>query len=202
RQKMMTPGQNYDHFHMSLELGYQPQYMRNTLQLNRGRMADGRILFSEIAFMSGVSQTDWSWAPLFADFDNDGYKDLFVANGYRKDVTNLDFVFFGMEKNPFGTPEARKKIWLDEFSTVPDVKLSNYIYRNNGSLVFEDKTEEWGVALETFANGAVYTDLDNDGDLDLVTNNIDQEVTVFENNLNKSTVDHHYLRLRSRSEER
>lgn len=197
RQKMMTPGQNYDHFHMSLELGYQPQYMRNTLQLNRGRMADGRILFSEIAFMSGVSQTDWSWAPLFADFDNDGYKDLFVANGYRKDVTNLDFVFFGMEKNPFGTPEARKKIWLDEFSTVPDVKLSNYIYRNNGSLVFEDKTEEWGVALETFANGAVYTDLDNDGDLDLVTNNIDQEVTVFENNLNKSTVDHHYLRLRS-----
>lgn len=196
RQKMMTPGQNYDHFHMSLELGYQPQYMRNTLQLNRGRMPDGRILFSEIAFLSKVSATDWSWAPLFADFDNDGYKDLFVANGYRKDVTNLDFVFFGMENNPFGTNEAREKIWREKFATVPDVKISNFVFRNNGTLTFEDKTTEWGLDFPTFSNGAAYADLDNDGDLDIVTNNIDQDVIIYKNNLNERRNRGHYIRLR------
>ena len=195
RQKMMTPGQNYDHFHMSTDLGYEPQYMRNTLQLNRGRMPDGRTLFSEIAFMAGVAATDWSWAPLFADFDNDGFKDLFIANGYRKDVTNLDFIFYGMDNNPFGTPEAREKIWREEFAKVPDVKISNYLYRNNGSLIFEDKTQDWGIDFPSFANGAVYADLDNDGDLDIATNNIDQPVTLYENNLNKAKTRNHYLRL-------
>lgn len=197
RQKMMTPGQNYDHFHMSIDLGYEPQYMRNTLQLNRGKMPDGRILFSEIAFMSGIAQTDWSWAPLFADFDNDGFKDIFIANGYRKDVTNLDFIFFGMENNPFGTNEARERTWREKFAEVPDVKLSNYIFRNNGSLVFEDKTKEWGLDFLSFSNGAAYVDLDNDGDLDIVTNNIDQEVTLYENNLNKREGRNHFLRLTS-----
>lgn len=195
RQKMMTPGQNYDHFHMSIDLGYEPQYMRNTLQLNRGKMPDGRILFSEIAFMAGVAATDWSWAPLFADFDNDGFKDLFIANGYRKDVTNLDFIFFGMDNNPFGTTEAREKIWRDEFDKVPDVKLSNYLFRNSGSLVFEDKTKEWGVDFAGFANGAVYADFDNDGDLDIVTNNIDQPATLYENRSEKQVIRNHYLRL-------
>jgi hypothetical protein len=195
RQKMMTPGQNFDHFHMSIELGYEPQYMRNTLQLNRGKMTDGRILFSDIAFLSGVSQTDWSWAPLFADFDNDGFKDLFIANGYRKDVTNLDFIFFGMDNNPFGTPEAREKIWREKFNNVPDVKLSNYVFQNDGSLVFHNKTKEWGLDLETFSNGAAYADFDNDGDLDLITNNIDEEVVLFENNANKREDKNHYIRL-------
>ena len=197
RQKMMTPGQNYDHFHMSLDLGYEPQYMRNTLQLNRGKMPDGQIRFSEIAFMAGVAATDWSWAPLFADFDNDGYKDIFIANGYRKDVTNLDFIFFGMDNNPFGTQEARENIWREQFEKVPDVKLSNYIFRNNGSLIFEDKTKGWGVDLPGFSNGTAYADLDNDGDLDLVTNNIDQEVTLYENNINRSENKPHFLRLAS-----
>ena len=198
RQKMMTPGQNHDHFHMSIDLGYEPQYMRNTLQLNRGKMPDGRILFSEIAFMSGVSETDWSWAPLFADFDNDGFKDIFIANGYRKDVTNLDFVFFGMENNPFGTTEAREKIWRDKFKTVPDVKLSNYVFRNSSSLIFEDKSKDWGMDLPTFSNGAVYADLDNDGDLDLITNNIDQEATLYENRSSEAKDRNHFLRLVSK----
>lgn len=194
RQKMMTPGQNYDHFHQSIQLGYEPQYMRNTLQLNRGNTGDGQFLFSEISFMAGVAQTDWSWAPLFADFDNDGRKDLFIANGYRKDVTNLDFIFFGTYKdNPFGTPAARKKITDDEFKNIPDVKISNYIFKNNGTLVFEDKTKAWGVMHDTFSNGAVYADLDNDGDLDLITNNIDQEVIIYENKNNPKN--QHYIRL-------
>lgn len=197
RQKMMTPGQNYDHFHMSLDLGYEPQYMRNTLQLNRGKMPDGRLLFSEIAFMAGVAATDWSWAPLLADFDNDGLKDIFIANGYRKDVTNLDFVFFGMANNPFGTAEARQNMWREQFSKVPDVKLSNYIFRNQGSLSFQDKTKDWGVELPGFSNGAAYADLDNDGDLDLITNNIDQEPTLYENNANRAQHKNYFLRLSS-----
>jgi hypothetical protein len=198
RQKLMTPGQNYDHFHMSLDLGYEPQYMRNTLQLNRGEFGD-RVLFSEIAFQAGVAQTDWSWAPLFADFDNDGWKDVFIANGYRRDVTNLDFIFFASESSPFGTPEARRKKLLEKLEReVPDVKLNNVIYRNTGSLVFEDRTKDWGLDVPTFTNGAAYADLDNDGDLDLVTNNIDQDVIVYENQLNKAgTVNSHFIRLLS-----
>lgn len=181
RQKIMTPGQNYDHFHMSLDQGFEPQYMRNTLQLNRGNIND-RVMFSEIAFQAGVAQTDWSWAPLFVDFNNDGWKDLFVANGYRKDVTNLDFVFFGVEnKNPFGTTQARRNITRSEFDKLDDVKLPNHFFLNTGTLTFEDKTSAWGADIQTFSNGAVYADLDKDGDMDLITNNIDQQVTLYEN---------------------
>jgi hypothetical protein len=198
RQKMMTPGQNYDHFHMSEQMGYQPQYMRNTLQLNRGKVENEKVLFSEIAFMAGVSRTDWSWAPLFADFDNDGWKDLFIANGYRKDVTDLDFIFFGSNSiSPFGTQEARSKKLNQEFEKLPEVKLTNYIFKNTGSLVFEDKTKEWGIDLPTFSNGAAYADFDKDGDLDLVTNNIDQEVILYENQLNDRKEKSHYLTLQS-----
>ena len=195
RQKLMTPGQNYDFFHMALEAGYQPQYMRNTLQLNRGPDNEENYLFSEIAFMAGVAKTDWSWAPLFADFDNDGYKDLFIGNGYRKDVTNLDFVFFGLGGSPFGTVEKRKEKINEELENLPDVQLSNYVFKNTGSLVFEDKSKEWGIELPTFTNGAAYADLDNDGDLDLITNNIDQEVILFENTARKQAGAHRYIRL-------
>lgn len=195
RQKLMTPGQNYDFFHMALNMGYEPQYMRNTLQLNRGPSPDGSYLFSEISFLAGVAKTDWSWAPLFADFDNDGYKDLFIGNGYRKDVTNLDFVFFGLGGSPFGTTETRSKQLYQELDRLPDVKLPNPVFKNNGTLVFEDKTEEWGTSLPTFTNGAAYADFDNDGDLDLVTNNIDQEVILYENTSDRLDQRNHFLRL-------
>jgi hypothetical protein len=195
RQKLMTPGQNYDFFHMAIGMGYEPQYMRNTLQLNRGPSPDGSYLFSEIAFLAGVAKTDWSWSPLLADFDNDGYKDLFIGNGYRKDVTNLDFVFFGMGASPFGTPETRSKRLHEEVANLPDVKLPNPVFKNNGTLIFEDKTEEWGTTLPTFTNGAAYVDLDNDGDLDIVTNNIDQEVILYENTSDRLPGRNHYIRL-------
>lgn len=195
RQKLMTPGQNYDHFNMALQLGYEPQYMRNTLQLNRGKDNEGTVLFSEIAFMAGVAKTDWSWAPLFADFDNDGWKDIFIGSGYRKDVTNLDFVFFGMGKSPFGTPESRTLKYSAELDKLEDVQTSNHIFRNNGSLVFEDKTNAWGIEIPTYTNGAAYADFDNDGDLDLVTNNIDQEVIFYENMLNRQKDKNHFIRV-------
>lgn len=180
RQKMMAAGQNHDFFHMSRDLGYEPQYMRNTLQLNRGRF-DEDILFSEIAFQAGVSSTDWSWAPLFADFDNDGWKDLFVANGYRKDVTNLDYIFALKQTSPFGTDETRRRLFNEQLDNLEEVKLSNYFFRNTGSLSFEDVTKKWGGDVAALSNGSIYADLDNDGDLDIVTNNIDQPVTIYEN---------------------
>ncbi len=193
RQKLMTPGQNYDHFHLSIQQGFQPQYMRNTLQLNRGKSNEG-MHFSEIAFMAGVAQTDWSWAPLFADVNNDGLKDLFIGNGYRKDVTDLDFIFFGVKGgSPFGTQEARQKTFSEELKNLPDVKLNNYIFENTGTLTFKDKTKEWGIEILTFSNGAAYADLDNDGDLDLITNNIDQEVIIYENNLEKLTDKNNFI---------
>jgi hypothetical protein len=198
RQKLMTPGQNYDFFHMSLQQGYQPQYMRNTLQLNRGKTKKGNVLFSEMAFLAGVAKTDWSWTPLFADFDNDGWKDLFIANGYRKDVTDLDFIFFGLRnESPFGTPEKRREKLNEELNRLPPVKLSNHLFRNNGALVFEDVTKKWGIDFSTFSNGSVYADLDNDGDLDIVTNNIDQEVIVYKNLSSNTGVRNHYLKLKS-----
>jgi enediyne biosynthesis protein E4 len=197
RQKMMTPGQNYDHFYMSMQMGYEPQYMRNTLQLNRG-LIDGVPAFSEIAFLAGVAKTDWSWAPLFVDLDNDGWKDLFIANGYRKDVTDLDFIFFGMERdNPFGTPEARKRKINSEFEKIADVKLSNYVFRNTGSLRFEDKSVDWGFDFTTFTNGAAYADLDNDGDQDVITNNIDQAVIIYENHTSNERSAAHFIKLQS-----
>ena len=97
REKTMIQAGNYDRFHMSLQLGYQPQYMRNTLQLNNGRAQSAAPTFSEIGQLAGVSDTDWSWAPLLADFDNDGHKDLFISNGYRRDVTNLDYIVYLQE---------------------------------------------------------------------------------------------------------
>lgn len=202
RMKMITPGQNHDHFHLAQQMGYEPQYMRNTLQLNRGRFADSTVRFSEIAFQAGVSSTDWSWAPLFADFDNDGRKDLFIANGYRKDVTDLDFIFFGIKgASPFGTTERRQQRFNAELEKLPPVKLSNYIFHNTGTLHFEDKTTEWGIDIPTFSNGAAYADLDRDGDLDIVVNNIDQEVVIYENNVRAMRSDGrspgHYLSLRN-----
>lgn len=202
RMKMITPGQNYDHFHRAVQMGYEPQYMRNTLQLNRGMFADSTVRFSEIAFLSGVSSTDWSWAPLFADFDNDGFKDLFVANGYRKDVTDLDFIFSELKgASPFGTEERRQRRFNSELEKLRPVKLSNYIFRNTGTLQFDDKTVEWGLDVPSFSNGAAYADFDNDGDLDIVVNNIDQEVIIFENNAmarrSDGTQPPHYLKLRN-----
>lgn len=197
RQKMMTPGQNHDNFNMAVQMGYQPQYMRNTLQLNRGVMPNGHNQFSEISFMAGVSKTDWSWAPLLADFDNDGLKDLFIGNGYRKDVTNLDFIFFSMENNPFGTQETRKKKFTDELNKLPEVKVSNYIFQNKGGLTFEDKTNAWGMELPSYTNGAAYADFDNDGDLDLIVNNIDQNVFLYENQARQKKSKAHFIQFQS-----
>ena len=198
RQKMMLPGTNYDRFKLALSQGYEPQYMRNTLQLNNGFQPDGTPSFSEISQLAGVNATDWSWAPLFADFDNDGYRDLFITNGYRKDVTNLDYIFYSRQATMMGTQAAQDSQLQALAKELPEVKVHNYVYQNNKDLTFSNKTKDWGLDVPSFSNGAAYADFDLDGDLDLVINNIDEPAFVFQNNaveMGKEKPSNHYLRI-------
>ncbi len=164
-------------FHEMVKKGYQHQYMHNTLQLNNGNGT-----FSEIASLSGISNTDWSWAPLFADFDLDGYQDLYITNGVYRDVMDKDAINNIMqiirEKGKKPTPEE----FLKYTQMLPQQKIKNYFFKNNSNLTFSDTSEEWVSANPTFSNGAVYSDLDNDGDLDVVVNNINEEATILKNN--------------------
>jgi hypothetical protein len=167
--------QNFDKF------DYQYQYNRNTLQINKGpRIGEqdslGAPIFSETSFLSGVSQTDWSWCPLMTDFDNDGYRDLIITNGYPRDVTDHDFITFRAESFQI----ASKKQILDQ---IPIIKIPNYAFRNLGNLQFADVTKNWGLDVPTFSNGAAYADLNNDGAMDLIINNINDEVLIYKNTL-------------------
>ena len=166
-------------------LGLHNQYMYNTLQLNRGVTENGLPIFSNIAAFAGVKSTDWSWAGLFADFDNDGYKDLFVSNGTRRDIHNNDF-FNQFNKNLyFKKSQDRKKGDFKILEKMPSERLANFIFQNNTDLTFTNKSDDWGLSDKTFSNGAAYADFDNDGDLDLVINNIDEGAGVYENTIDK-----------------
>ena len=179
RKKMMMNPNSYQTFQNNDLYGYNYQYVRNTLQINQGRRVNqndslGFPIFSEVSFLAGVAETDWSWTPLLADFDNDGNRDLFVTNGFPKDVTDHDFIMYRNKAYSF----VAKNQLLKE---IPEVKIHNYIFKNNGGLNFSDATIDWGFTIPSFSNGAVYADLDNDGDLDLVINNINDEASVYEN---------------------
>jgi len=180
RKKMMLPTASYQFFQNTEQYGYEYQYIRNTLQLNQGPRphendSTGLPVFSEIAYFAGVEATDWSWSPLLTDFDNDGYKDLFIANGFPRDITDHDFGMF-RNKAWLSTPKA------EILKQVPEVKIHNYIFRNNTDLTFSDVSVSWGLSEPTFSNGSAYADLDNDGDLDLVINNINEEASLYRNN--------------------
>ena len=152
--------------------GFGKQFMHNVLQLNNG---DGA--FSDIAYMANVATTDWSWGPLFGDYDNDGYQDLFISNGFKRDFLDKDF------KRDMKKVMGDKKMSFEELKTyIPTSVISNYIFKNNKDLTFLDKSKEWGLNQLVNSNGACYADLDNDGDLDLVVNNLDAEMSVFKNN--------------------
>jgi enediyne biosynthesis protein E4 len=197
RQKTMFSTVGYDRFRLFREKGYEYQYIRNVLQLNNGNNS-----FSDIGYFSGIYATDWSWSSLFADFDNDGYRDLFVGNGYRKDVTDQDFIAYGRELAMFTTDRNRMKHIREEVEKLPGVRKPNFLFRNNGDLTFTNKAKEWGLDQPSYSNGAAYADLDNDGDLDLVTNNINDEAFVYRNDLitNEAKSDHHFLRIKLQGE--
>lgn len=190
RQKSLMNVMMYDRYATLEKYGFGRQLGRNVLQLNNGNGS-----FSEIGEIAGVCRTDWSWAPLFADLDNDGTKDLFVSNGYRYDVTNTDYMKFTLDslnKNVGLTSKEKLDIYL---SHVPEAKLRNYAFRNKGGLRFEDVSTAWGITSKTYSNGCIYADLDNDGDLDLVLNNIDETATIYRNDQRQKT-DNHYLQIR------
>lgn len=179
RKKRMLSGNEYYNYFNSHKYGYEQQYVRNVLQLNRGIGPDGRAAYSEVGYLAGIYETDWSWCPLVADFDNDGLRDLVITNGLPRDVTDLDYVTFNN-----GQTGGTAKLTLAMTDSLPIVKLSNYAFKNNGGLSFTNTTQSWGFNTSSFANGAAYADLDNDGDLDILINNINDPCSVYENTLN------------------
>ncbi|WP_425421723.1 FG-GAP-like repeat-containing protein [Phaeodactylibacter xiamenensis] len=186
RQKLLYGPDTYEKYQYMLRNGFYHQIMRNMLQLNNG---DGT--FSEIGQLAGVSNTDWSWAPLLADFDNDGWKDLFVSNGYLRDYTNRDFVSYYADQRIKEQRGEKSDPLLDIIARMESTKTPNYIFRNNGDLTFTKKSADWGFDELVLSNGAVHADLDLDGDLDLVINNVNAPARIYENQVANG----HYLKV-------
>ncbi len=187
RQKLLFGPDKYEKYQSQLRNGYYHQVMRNMLQLNNG---DGT--FSEVGQLAGISNTDWSWAALFADFDNDGWKDLFISNGYLRDYTNRDFMDYYADQRIRELRGEKSAALMEIINQMESSKTHNYIFRNNGDLSFSNKVADWSFDDLLLTNGAGYADLDLDGDLDLVLNNINEPAAIYENQIQGG----HYLRVK------
>lgn len=183
RQKLLMPDDNRSKLDLNLASGFHHQTMRNMLHLNQGNGS-----FAEIGRLAGVAMTDWSWSALLADFDNDGWQDLHVTNGYLKDYTNMDFISF-MEDYVAKRGRLQRADLRGILEEMPASDVHNYIYANGRDNTFKNTTRAWGLYRPSNSNGAVYADLDNDGDLDLVVNNVDQQAFIYQNNAENA----HYL---------
>ena len=161
--------------------GFRDDYSVNSLQLSNGITPDGDVVFSEVARLAGVAHTDWSWSALFADFDNDGYKDIFIGNGYPKSVNDLDYQTAMFNARRAGGAASSRRARLDLLARLPAYAESNYVFRNTGDLTFTDKSKAWGMDRPSFSYGAAYADLNNDGRLDLVVSNIDAPAFIYQN---------------------
>ena len=190
RRKTMLSPNRYTDYANNKRYGFDFQFVRNTFQINnsKGGDIDSNFIFSDVAFMAGVSATDWSWAPLIADFDNDGDRDMIITNGFPKDITDRDFINYSTSVKRYADDQTILK-------KVPSVKLLNYAYRNDGDNKFEKVSKAWGITEPSFSNGAAYVDLDNDGDLDYVVNNINSPAFIYENVNTEST---NWLRIKLR----
>jgi len=196
-RKLMAMNTGYDLFNLTQAMGYEPQYTRNTLQLHNGFDRNGDLLpLGEIGQLAGVHATDWSWSALFADFDNDHLKDLYVTNGHLKDLTDLDFIVYRQMRSRFTTPEHRDSLYLDLLQKMPGIHIPNYFFHNSGDLRFENLSASCGGMIPSYSNGAAYTDLDNDGDLDLVMNNVNEKASILQNmTRERSAIEGNYLQL-------
>ncbi|MCP1385485.1 VCBS repeat-containing protein [Runella salmonicolor] len=190
RKKQLMGPNSYQAYLNNDLFGFNHQYGRNTLQLNMGnKPGTNEPAFAEISLLANVAQTDWSWTPLLVDFDHDGWRDLIVTNGFPRDVTDRDFAQFRAQSSSV----ASKEYILGE---IPEVKIPNFAFKNKGDLTFEDVSEKWGLNQASFTNGAAYADLDLDGDLDIVSNNINDSAFVYRNNLSESHPEKaNYLRI-------
>lgn len=200
RLKTKTIFEDWDKYQANVAAGYHRQFPRNVLQLNRGGVPGANasdVVFSEISRYAGVSATDWSWGALIADLDNDGLKDIFVANGIYKDLTDLDYINF------YADPITARKLYEEKgkflqelIDKIPSNAISNYAFRNNGNLTFNNVAAEWGLDCPSFSNGSAYGDLDNDGDIDLVVNNVNMPPFVLRNNTETQLHQNHFLSLK------
>ena len=193
RQKQLfAVNQNYDKFQLLVNFNLFYQYPRNSLQLNN---ANGT--YSEISNYSGVSETEWSWAPLIFDFDNDGWKDIYVTNGLKRDITDWDYKVFILD-SIINTMQSGKSVDLNKWlQSIPTTRTMNCAFHNNGSLHFDNYSNRWFDNPPSSSSGAAYADLDNDGDLDLVVNNVDSVAFIFKNNSRETSPESsHYLRFR------
>ena len=188
RQKLLFAPDNYEKIEVNIRSGFYYQYMSNMLHINNGNGT-----FSEVAQLAGISNTDWSWAPLFADYDNDGWKDLYVTNGYLRDYTNMDFMKYMSDF--LQDRSVMRKDLLDLVYRIPSSEVVNYVFKNNGNLTFTNTNSQWGINIPSNSNGAVYADLDNDGDLDLVVNNINQPAFIYQNEANEQ-IKNHFLEIK------
>lgn len=176
RQKLLLAPDNFELFQLNVSKGFHHQYMRNMLHVNSG---DGT--FQEIGQLAGVSNTDWSWSSLFADFDNDGWKDLFITNGYLRDYNNQDFLKYMDNYVRTSGGKLKREDLLNMVKNMPSSNLTNYIFQNSENLTFKNQTDAWGISHVANSSGAAYSDLDNDGDLDLIINNINSPAFIYEN---------------------
>ena len=190
-QKMHNGSENFDKFQLLFNKGFFNQYSRNMLQLNRG---DGS--FDEVGQYAGISNTDWSWAPLAADFDDDGKKDIFITNGYVKDYTDMDYLKYNVDIILEKDPEKQQEMMRNRMNKLPTIKIPNYIFKNEGALKFSNRTNVWGLEDPVVSAGAAYADLDNDGDLDIIINNCNEVAGVYKNNLRKLDKDKRYLNIK------
>jgi hypothetical protein len=189
RKKLTFSFMNYERYQEERRLGYSPEFGRNMLQLNNGNYASGDTgipFFSEIGQLAGISETDWSWSILFADFDNDGYKDVHITNGIGRDFINADFIQFSQTAGQTLSKDQARKTLRDKLVALDHVAMPNYLCLNNGDCTFRNVTDSSGITQNSMSNGAAYVDLDNDGDLDLVVNNINREAFILINNAHQA----------------
>ncbi|MBS1577004.1 MAG: VCBS repeat-containing protein, partial [Bacteroidetes bacterium] len=188
--KMHSGNENFDKFQLLFNKGFYYQYSRNMLQKNNGNGT-----FSEIGQIAGVSNTDWSWSALFCDYDNDGYKDLFVSNGYVKDYSDMDFMKYSMARLVREMHGEQVDAITEYIRKMPTHEISNYIFQNTGEEKFIKKTKEWGLDKPGVSSGAAYADLDNDGDMDLVVCNTNDFAGIYKNN-SEQVSGNNYLKIK------